>query len=93
MEEDAESYKNATGLFEMNNKFDKSEGSVDYRIDSITKLGAGHFERNLEVLAFKHCYAYTSAKELNKVFPTIKAAMSFLSNAGNTVNETFEDDT
>ena len=93
MEEDAESYKNATGLFEMNNKFDKSEGSVDYRIDSITKHGAGYFERNLEVLAFKHCYAYTSAKELNKVFPTIKAAMSFLSNAGNTVNETFEDDT
>jgi hypothetical protein len=76
----------------MNNRFDRSEGDVQYRIDSIEKNGAGYFERNLEVLAFKHCYSYISAKEINKVFPTIKAASAYLSYAGNTVNDTFDKD-
>lgn len=92
MEEDAEYYKNSQSLFDMNNRFDRSEGDIQYRLDSISKNGAGYFERNLEVLAFKHCYSYISAKELKKVFPTMKAAMVYLSHAGNTVNETFEND-
>lgn len=92
MEEDANSYSGAQALFEMNNRFDKSEGNIQYRIDSIAKNGAGFFERNLEVLAFKHCFAYNSARELNKVFPIIKASMAFLSNMGNAVNKDFEQD-
>jgi hypothetical protein len=76
----------------MNNKFDRSESSVQYRTDAIAKNGAGYFERNLEMLAFKHSYSYISAKELNKVFPVMRAAMTYLSAAGNTVNKTFKDD-
>jgi hypothetical protein len=77
----------------MNNRFDKSESSPKYRRDAIAKNGAGFFERNLEVLALKHCFSYTSAKELNKVFPVIKASMAFLTNMGNSVNKEFVKDT
>jgi len=92
MEEDVDKYQNGEFLFQMNNRFDRSEGSPQYRIESITKKGAGYFERNLETLAFKHSYAYISSKELNKVFPIMKAAMTYLSAAGNTVNKTFIND-
>ena len=92
MEENVDEYQNGEFLFQMNNRFDRSEGSPQYRIDSITKNGAGYFERNLEMLAFKHSYAYISSKELNKVFPIMKAAMTYLSAAGNTVNKTFVND-
>ena len=97
--EDEEEYKNAERLFTMTNRFSRSEvgrnlsGKIKYRVDSIAEKGAGFFERNLEVLAFKHTYAYESAKQLNEVFPMMKAAMGFLANAGNTVNKTFENDT
>lgn len=91
-EEDADDYKNAEFLFTMNNRFDRTEGKIKARLDAITKNGAGYFERNLEVLAFKHTYAYESAKQLNEVFPMMKAAMGFLANAGNTVNSTFKND-
>jgi len=93
MEEYADIYNNSSALFSMNNRFDRSEGDIEYRKDAINKNGAGYFERNLEVLAFKHCYSYISAKELNNVFPIIKSAMGFLVNAGNAVNKTFEHDT
>jgi len=92
MDEDAEASQSGEFLFQMNNKFDRCESSVKYRIDSISKMGAGYFERNLEMLAFKHSYSYISAKELNKVFPIMKAAMTYLSAAGNTVNKTFVND-
>lgn len=91
-EEDNDEYKNAEFLFTMNNRFDRTEGKIKARLEAIDKKGAGFFERNLEVLAFKHTYAYESAKQLNEVFPMMKAAMAFLSNAGNTVNKTFEND-
>jgi len=66
--EDEEEYKNAERLFTMTNRFSRSEvgrnlyGKIKYRVDSIAEKGAGFFERNLEVLAFKHTYAYESAK-------------------------------
>ena len=91
-EEDNDSYKNAEFLFTMNNRFDRTEGKIKARLDAIREKGAGYFERNLEVLAFKHTYAYESAKQLNEVFPLMKAAMGFLANVGNTVNKTFEND-
>lgn len=90
LEESSSTYNGAADLFIMNNRFDKSEANVQYRLDSIAKNGAGFFERNLEVLTFKHCYAYTSSKELNKVFPIIKSAMAFLTHMGNAVNKNFK---
>jgi hypothetical protein len=61
-EEDNDEYKNAEFLFTMNNRFDRTEGKIKARLEAIDKKGAGFFERNLEVLAFKHTYAYESAK-------------------------------
>ena len=92
MGEEVDSYQNGEFLFQMNNRFDKSESSPQYRIEAISKNGEGYFERNLEMLAFKHSYSYIASKELNKVFPIMKAAMTYLSAAGNTVNKTFEND-
>lgn len=92
LEEDERSWNNAEELFKVNNRFNRSEKDIDYRLKAIEKNGAGYFERNLEVLTMKHCFAYSSAKELNKVFPIIKASMAYLSAAGNTVNKTFVKD-
>lgn len=92
-DENDDSYKSSEFLFTMNNMFDRTEGKIKNRLDAIEKNGAGFFERNLEVLAFKHTYAYESAKQLNEVFPMMKAAMGFLANAGNTVNDNFKNDT
>jgi len=44
------------------------------------------------MLCFKHTYAYESAKQFNKVFPMMKAAMAFLTAAGTTTNKNFEND-
>ena len=87
-EEDIDSYKNPERLFVMNNRFERTEGHVKERLEAIEKKGAGFFERNLEVLAFKHTYAYESAKQLNDVFPMIKAAMGFLANSAKAVGKT-----
>ena len=90
--EDAEGRKQAERLFEMNNMFDRTEDSLKYRLDSIKEKGAAYFEHNLEMLAFKHTYAYESAKELRKVFPMMKAAMAYLANMGIGVNKEFKHD-
>jgi hypothetical protein len=76
----------------MNNMFDRTEDSLKYRLDSIKEKGAAYFEHNLEMLAFKHTYAYESAKELRKVFPMMKAAMAYLANMGIGVNKEFKHD-
>lgn len=90
--EDAETYKNAEFLFDVSNRFDRTEGNVEERLNAISSKGEGFFEHNLEMLCFKHTYAYESAKQLNKVFPMMKAAMAFLSAAGTSVNKKFEND-
>lgn len=90
--EDEESYKNANFLFSVQNRFDKTEGNTKARTDALTKNGEGYFEHNLEMLCFKHTYAYESAKQFNKVFPMMKAAMAYLTAAGTTTNKNFEND-
>lgn len=90
--EDSETYKNADFLFNVANTFDRTERSVNERLKAIDTKGEGYFEHNLEMLCFKHTYAYESAKQLNKVFPMMKAAMAYLAAAGTTVNKEFEND-
>lgn len=90
--EDEDTYNNAEFLFNISNRFDQTEGNIKKRIESIEKLGEGFFEHNLEMLCFKHTYAYESAKQLNKVFPMMKAAMAHLVAAGTTTNKNFKND-
>lgn len=91
--EDADAYKDAEYLFNINNRFDRTENNLEERLEAIEKNGAGYFERNLEMLAFKHTFAYESSKELNKVLPIMKSAMAYLAYAGNSVNQNFVEDT
>ena len=92
-EEDNSVFTNAGNLFEVQNGFEKTDGeNVKNRLDALQKNGAGYFERNLEMLAFKHTFAYNSAKELNGVFPIMQAAMGFLAASGASVNKNFEND-
>lgn len=90
--EDADTYKNAEFLFDVANRFDRTEGNTEERLNALSLKGEGFFEHNLEMLCFKHTYAYESAKQLNKVFPMMKAAMAYLSAAGTSVNKKFEND-
>ena len=90
--EDAPSQDRAEYLFDIANRFDRTENSPKERLESLEKMGEGYFEHNLEMLCFKHTYAYESAKQFNKVFPMIKAAMAYLTAAGTTRNTNFEND-
>ena len=91
--EDSDTFGKASPLFEMNNRFDRTESNhMEERLQALNSKGAGYFERNLEMLAFKHTFAYQSSKELNKVFPMMKAAMGFLVASGINVNKKFEND-
>ena len=86
-------FENSSQLFEMNNRFDRTESNhMEERLKAISINGSGFFERNLEQLAFNHTYAYLSASELNKVFPLMKAALGFLQSMGNNINKTFKND-
>ena len=90
--EDAPSQDRAEYLFDIANRFDRTENSPKERKEALTKMGEGFFEHNLEMLCFKHTYAYESAKQFNKVFPMMKAAMAYLTAAGTTTNKNFEND-
>ena len=90
--EDAPSQDHPEFLFDIANRFDRTEGNPKERREALAKQGEGFFEHNLEMLCFKHTYAYESAKQFNKVFPMMKAAMAFLTAAGTTTNKNFEND-
>ena len=90
--EDAPSYDRPEFLFDIANRFDRTEGNPKERREALRSNGEGFFEHNLEMLCFKHTYAYESAKQFNKVFPMMKAAMAFLTAAGTTTNKNFEND-
>lgn len=90
--EDAPSQDHPEFLFDIANRFDRTEGNPKERREALAKQGEGFFEHNLEMLCFKHTYAYETAKQFNKVFPMMKAAMAFLTAAGTTTNKNFEND-
>ena len=89
-----ESFDKPDTLFSMNNMFSSGDGEMSKkdRIDYITSKGENYFEHNLEVLALKHKFAYSVQKNINKVFPTIKAAMASLAMQGYSSNKQFVQD-
>ena len=90
---ETETYENEGKLFEMNNMFDQGyKMSPKDRIDFINRKGTEFFEQNLEVLTLKHTFAYSVQKNIDKVFPTIKAAMASLAMQGYSRNREFTQD-
>ena len=61
----------------MNNMFDGGE-NVTRRLEKIEKKGFDYFEHNLETLLLKHCFAYSTQKNINTIMPVAKASMIHL---------------
>lgn len=61
-------------LWEMSNRFAKSEGN--YRLEYLKSLGSiESCETNLEELVLEHSFAYSQQKNLDEIFPMIRATM------------------
>ena len=77
-------------IFKMTNMFDEGE---DYdRLAAIARAGGvNNIERNLETILFKHQFAYAVQKNIDQVFPIIKAATISLSLEGATQNKVFDE--
>ena len=90
-EDDAKRIEQASKLFELGVEFDTGEGNS--RLDYIKqKGGLSYFETNLETLLLKHIFEYSVKNNMNKVFPTMKAAMAHLAIQGANQNRVFNND-
>lgn len=79
-------------LYQMTNLFDKGE-TTKSRLAFLNKDGnINKVERNLEYLLLKHNFAYIQERNLNEVFPMIKAATVHLQYQGAIKNVPFDDD-
>ena len=78
-------------LFEMSNIFDQGY-NPQTRSQALKKHGQFYFEHDLETLFLKHQYAAFSKKRIDNIFPTIKAAMIYLSRSAWEQNTSFEND-
>ena len=79
-------------LFRMTNMFDKGEETTEKRLQAIRTMGIENAERNLETLLLKHQFAYAQQRNINQVFPLIRAAMVHLSQQGAMRNTTLKQD-
>lgn len=91
-DEDLKEQQSAEVLYQMSNMFDESEISTERRLRKISNLGIHYFERNLETLLLKHDFAYIQKKNVDKVFPLIKAATIHLGEQGAAQNTKFNND-
>ncbi len=82
--------KQKINLFKMSNMFDY--GEEDSRLDKIQEIGISNLEHNLETLLLKHIFAYSVQKNMDSVFPMIKAAMVHITSEGAMKNKPFTDD-
>lgn len=82
-------------VFKMTNMFDagnESIGSLDKRLNLIQKVGIHNLERNLETLLLKHVFAYSQQRNIDTVFPLIKASAIHLQQQGAMTNKYFKED-
>lgn len=79
-------------VFEMNNMFDGGE-IPKRRLEKIEKKGFDYFEHNLETLLLKHCFAYSTQKNINTVMPVAKASMIHLITQGHLTNKQYKNAT
>ena len=79
-------------LYKMTNMFDRGNESTEARLNIIKKNGIHTFERNIEYLLLKHNFAYSQQRNLDKVFPLIKAATIHLTYQGSYQNRSWDQD-
>lgn len=93
-EEEAKYVKAQNGQqWEMTNYFDAGEHeNVRLAWFSDKTKGISFFEHNLETLVLKHAFAYSMKRNMDNVFPIIKAARLHLTMQGTIINEKFVDD-
>ena len=91
-EETTKSQQGNEAIFEMTNMFDRGEESTETRLNAIKRNGIHTFERNIETLLLKHNFAYIQQRNINKVFPLIKAAAIHLAQQGAAQNIKFDKD-
>ena len=91
-EESTELQQKSVLLYQMTNMFDKGETDPETRIAKIKQEGIQNFERNLESLLLKHMFAYSVKKNVDSVFPMIKAAMIHITMEGAIRNTKFTSD-
>lgn len=90
-DEESKNDQKTLAFWEMTNMFDHGLESSK-RMDVIQKYGIHSFERNLETLLLKHQFAYSVQNNMNKVFPTMKAAAIHLASQGAMQNTKFSND-
>lgn len=81
------------------NYFDATDGDEPKHSDFRQKLlsnealgGKAYFEHNIETLLLKHTSAYQMARELNNIFPVLRALTINLNMQGAILNEKFQND-
>lgn len=80
-------------IYKMTNIFDAGNETDDIRKEAIAKIGGiFNLERNMETLLLKHDFAYIQQRNMNNVFPLIKAATIHLAEQGANQNDTFKQD-
>lgn len=77
--------------YRMTNLFDKGQ-DITKRLDKIKEIGIENLEHNIEILLYKHLYAYSVQRNVDAVFPMIKAAMVHLCTQGAIQNNPFTQD-
>lgn len=84
--------QNIENLYSMTNLFDRGE-TTKSRLSYLNRDGNIHkVERNLEYLLLKHNFSYIQERNINEVFPMIKAASIHLQYQGAIRNIPFNDD-
>ena len=77
--------------WQMTNEF--QAGNYDAaRAQMISERGVNYFERNLELLTMKHCFAYTLKDKIDGIFPILKACALQLEMQGVIMNSHFAED-
>ncbi len=92
-EDDEKTEHNSQLLYKMVNMFDKGN-DVEKRINKIRELKEKNIpiEKNIETILLRHMFAYSMQRNIDEVFPLIKASMIHLQMQGANINTSFEHD-
>lgn len=83
--------QNSHDLFKMTNLFDEGQ-DPSKRIELIQRIGIENIEHDLELLLYKHLFAYSVKNNIDGVMPMIKASAVHLGMQGAIQNKVFEND-
>lgn len=84
-----------TFIFKMTNMFDSGNPRItsqEKRLQRISEIGIQNLERNVETIVLKHIFAYSQQRNIDTVFPLIKASAIHLQYQGANQNKYFDKD-